>query len=358
MPVNAAALRNNPKIKFAQQRFNLTVDLALEKTALHLQNPQQFPLPPANTKSLERALYNLIQELPGRKRDKFADRMKAALSRTPAQRQQKYGDLSAISLSNTIPVAEQVKGIAIAENMKISEVELSGMLDTFFPDRKLPGRQKAAKDIRKPRVANFATKLDFVVDTLVCNETNDIRKDEISIGAFGVDATGATSSIAPFFVGKFKKGESVSPGEKGNLFSFTIGDGQGGGLFPETFTAGFFLVEGDLIHNQELSDKLALVLAILGETLLAIGFVMLYVPALGPTFFFIIGGIGLGLGILGHFVIPIITDDFAEPVTDSFLLNELPRPGEFVSRSFESSINTSTGFTKGNYTVNIKWVTR
>lgn len=358
MPTTAETLRNNPKIKFAQQRLRHTVDLALEKAALHLKNAQQYPLPPANTKSLERAFYDLVQALPGRKKDKFTDSMKSALNSTPAQRQQKYGDLSTVNLTSNKPVAEQVKSMAVADSMKISEEELSGMIDTILPDHKRRRTHKATEDTRFPRATKFATKVDFVVDNLVCNKTNDIRKDEISIGAFGADATGATSSIAPFFVGKFKKGESVSLGDKGTLFSFTIGDGLGGGTFPETFTAGFFIIEGDFIHDQKLSDTLALVFAILGETLVAVGFVMLFVPALGPMFFYIIGGIGLGLGMLGHFIIPIITDDFAEPITDSFLINDLPRPGEFVSRSFESSINTSTGFTKGNYTVNVKWVIR
>ena len=83
------------------------------------------------------------------------------------------------------------------------------------------------------------------------------------MGAFATDAAGVNSDKAPFFVGKFKKGESVAVGAQGNLFSFAIDGGSVGGEFPLTFIAGLLLVEADLIHNKDFGNKLAAVFSLL-----------------------------------------------------------------------------------------------
>jgi hypothetical protein len=351
-----ASIKNHPKIKFLQQRFEHTVQLAMEKAAAHLKNPQQYPLPAANANSLEQAFCKLVNALPNKRQHLFLEKMETGLNSSLAARQQKYGDLALVNLTSNQPVLEQVKNLDLPAAIKISEQDLQQMETEIFPERKpflfkQPGKQQPT-----PKAATFATKLNFIVESLVCHKTNDIHKDEILLGAFGTDSAGIAASVNPFLAGKFKKGETVSLGDKGNLFRFTIGDGLGGGVFPESFTAGIFIIEKDLIHSQELSDNLALVFSLIGEVLIGIAFVLLFIPGVPKILLFIIGGIGLGFNFLGHFVIPIITDDFAEPATDSFLLNEPPRPGEFFVRTFDFSINTSTGLTRGSYTANVKWV--
>ena len=92
----AQQLSNNPKIKFLQTRYNHTVDLVAEKLTAHLNNPLQYPLPPANKKSLERAMYDVVMTLSEKKRTKFLDAIKGKQTTTAEQRNQKFGNLACL----------------------------------------------------------------------------------------------------------------------------------------------------------------------------------------------------------------------------------------------------------------------
>ena len=73
----AQQLSNNPQIKFLQTRYNHTVDPAAEKLTVHLKDPQQYPLPPANKKSLERAMYDVMMTLSEKNKTSFWMQLKA-----------------------------------------------------------------------------------------------------------------------------------------------------------------------------------------------------------------------------------------------------------------------------------------
>ena len=353
----AQQLSNHPKIKFLQTRYNHTVDLAVEKVTAHLKSPQQYSLPPANKKSLERSLYDVVMTLTEKRRDKFLDSIASTQTTTAEQRNQKFGDLATIDLHTNKVIAEQVRDLPVMDSMKITEADLIIFHDQLFPGKKY-GFKGILEKRRQTRQAVAATTIQFVLDSLTCNKTNDIHKDEINIGAFATDSSGVASNKAPFFVDKFKKEETKSLGAKGNLFSFLIDDGSTGGSFPLTFIAGLFIVEADLIHNTEFGNKLSAFFAILGATLTAVSIGMMFVPGIGFPLVIATMIIALGFNILGHFVIPILIDDIGFPVADTLVLDAPPNIGQSFSRTIALTIDRSgvPGFSKGSYTANVRWV--
>ena len=132
----AQQLSNHPKIKFLQTRYTHTVDLVVEKVTAHFKNPQQYPLPPANIKSLERALYDTVMTLPEKKQNKFLDAIKSNQTTTVEQRKQKFGDLATIDLHTNKVIAEQVRDLPVVDSMKITEAELVIFHDQLFPGKK------------------------------------------------------------------------------------------------------------------------------------------------------------------------------------------------------------------------------
>lgn len=355
MPTKTDLLKSNPKLQYLQKRIDDTLMLAAEKVAGHLLNPQTYPLPPTSKKSLERALYDVAMALPKKKRDKFADKFKTSLNAGVTQRKQKYGDLHAIDLRSNKIIAEQVRDLPVSESMKITETEMNIISPKKAPVKiKLPGKKAGNKP--QPQQAALATKLDFIVDNLVCNKTNDIRKDEINMGAFGNDSSGTVFDTAPFFVSKFKEGETVALGAKGNLFNFSIDAGSVGVVFPYTAVAGLFLVEADLIHNAELGEKLAAAFALIGLTLLVVSLVLFFVPG-GAIYAIILLCVSGALNIFGHYIIPILIDDFSLVVTDTLVLEAQPAIGETFSRALKLEIEVSDfQFLRGEYIANARWV--
>lgn len=327
--------------------------LAAEKVAGHLLHPQSYPLPPANKKSVETALYDVVMALPKRKRDDFTEEFKKSLNSGADQRKQKYGDLAGVNLGSRQPVADQVKNIPVSNDMKFSEAETRAIQEQFLADK----RKKAGTN-PVPRAA-VATRLDFIVDSLTATEITDNRKDEISLGAFAIDASGTETNKDPFFISKFKKGETVSLGAKGNLFNFSLDAGSTGGTFPATFVAGLFIIEKDWIHNKDLAKKLTVLFTSIGLVVMIVGCVLLALPGVGTLLgiiVFVIGGI---LFILGKDIFRFsAVDDIGVPVTDSLVFDAPPGPGETISRTIKLTTVPFDGFISGDYTANIRWVTR
>jgi hypothetical protein len=351
MPSNAFLSHNNHQLHLLQKRLTSMVTLAAEKVTGHLLHPSQYPLPAAGKKSIERALHDVIMELPKRKRDDFTDQFKTLLGTGTVQREKKYGELHAVNLHSAVPVTEQVKNIPSLPVINLTEKDYKE-LEALIPAAKR--KKMGAK--RVPRQA-VATKLDFIVDSITCKDTTDIRKDEISLGAFATDAAGLSFNKDPFFVSKFKKGETVPLGAKGNLFSFSLDAGSTGGNFPLTFAASIFLNEKDLMSNKELNRKLTIFLSLLGVAIMAAGIlVMALVP---PAFWlgmaiFLFGGV---VYIFGNDVLPLfLLDDFGVPVADVLVLDAPPVPGETIRRTAELPLTLLEGFTAFDYTANIRWV--
>jgi hypothetical protein len=350
MPIKTTTLNSDPKVQFLQKRFNDTVMLAAEKAAAHLLNPQSYPLPAG--KNLEKALYDIAMALPGRKRDNFTNKFKDAVNATDAQRKQKYGDLHAVNLRTNKAIAEQVKELPVDAKMKFTEADVERLLP-----KKLFAKLPKIGGKPKPQQASVdATTLQFIVDSLTCVKTNDIHKDEISLGAFATDNFGTDSERAPFFVSKFKKGESAGLGGNATLFTFAIDGGSTGIVFPATFIAGIFLVEEDIIHNANLGAKLTFAFSLISLTLLTVGLGLIFVPGALTVAIILVLAAG-PFALLGHYIIPIMIDDFSFAVTDTLTLDAPPAVGDTFNRSLAAEINSTIfNITKGSYTAAARWV--
>lgn len=348
------AIKANPKIKFLHNRFLKTIELTAEKVAGHLKDPQQYPLPGNNT--LERAMYDLLMALPDKRRKKFIEKHDDLLSASPQQRQQHYGDLATINIRDAATVADHVKNLAVPQNMRFSEQEIKEVADLVHPGKKT--RKGAAPVVQQ---AAAATTLSVILDTLTCNKTSEIRKDEVKLGAFFQDTNGNTQNKDAFFVGEFKKGQSIPLGNNANLFSVAIDDSSTGGVFPQTFLVSLFLVEEDLIHNVALMGKIEGVLGIIGIVFSAVAIGMFIVAVLSgpfsPLLFFIAAGLGVFGSVMSIQVLPVITDDISPTVTDQLILDAPPAIGDTVSRTVNFELINWTGdLTPGSYTGALRWV--
>lgn len=343
---------SNSKIQFLEKRLTDTLLLAAEKAAAHLTSPAAYPLPPSNIRSMERALYDIAMALPKRKRDDFAEKFMPSVLAPAAKRKSDFGDLFAVDLKKAQPVIEQVKTIAVPQAMQLTTADIpSPAVQKNIPRLSKPGK------LIQPQQAALATRLDFIVDSITCSKTSDLRKDEISMGAFGNDSTGASFSTDPFFVGKFKKNESIRLNEKGNLFVFSTDGGSVGG-FPISYIAGIFLIEEDLIHNTELGDKLTFAFMLAMPLLIAAASGALFIPGAGFTLSFILF-IAAGVsGFLGHYIIPAMIDDFSAVVTDTLVFDQQPFAGEIISKTLAFELPDSlAGLKNGKYTAAVRWVT-
>lgn len=335
----------HPKLGSLVERTTKAVDLAMEKVVAHHQNPQQYPLP-ADSKSLERAFHNLFEKLPALKRKKVINKANETLKASSSERTRIYGDLAQVDLRSAVSVGEQVKSLPLPANLRFTQAETKSVMAKF---KTLAAKPKATG---RPRQAAEASEIGFVVQNLTCVKPNDIRKDEVSLAGFGVDNVGNAFNVAPFFVGKFKKGDTLGVGA-GNLFNFKLAEG----VFPKAFTASFFLVEKDLLRNSDFINAVIISLQVAGAALVAIFEGMLIVAAAGgPVSVALViaaAVTGLGLVILAK-VSSIMLDDFSFDSIDVLVLDAPVAPGTTFDRSFEIQV----GVYRGKYRATAQWIAK
>ena len=350
------------KISGLKTRMSNTIILAFEKVVAHHENPSAYPLP-ADGKSLERALHNLFEKMPLIKRKKLIDKIDLTLKAGSAKRVQIYGDLAGIDLKSPEPIAEQVKALPLPASLKLAEDEITEIqiyadgLKTGYMKKNGKASSIAAANLRQG--TNNATKVGFFLDELTCSKTDDIRKDEINLAAFGVDSLGNSINLPPSFVGKFKKGESHSFGNQNRLFDFDLVDA----VFPKTFAAGFFIVEKDLIRNSDFMDALLLAIEVIAASLALVGLAMCIAGSLGApvsfTLFIICGSVALLLGIIGGYILPFMIDDISFPASDVLTLEQPVDIGVVFDRSIqigEGFFGLSTDQFQGKYVAGVRWL--
>lgn len=342
----------HPKVKYLRKRLTDTLQLSVEKAAAHLKSPGQYPLP-AGKDSLEFAIVDLLKILPKRKQDRFLDKMKEALNAGAAARQRRYGTMAAIDLRSNKAVADQAKTIEVPVNMRISEADLDKL--------KIPVlKKKAIKTVkslaagRQPRQAVAGTKLQFAVENITCIETNDIRKDEVSVSAFVLSSNGELQESNNFFSADFKKEDSKSPGAAGDLFSFDIGDSTGVG-FPVSFSAGIFIIEKDWVRNAEASEKVGAILRIIGKIIAVGSLVTLFIPAAGLPLSLAIVGLAMAITITGDVLLFFAGDDTSDVSADELLLETAPQAGENFARNLTLQFSKDGFRGPGNYSVAVRW---
>jgi hypothetical protein len=341
-----------PKVNFLRQRISNTIQLSLEKAAAHLNAPAKYPLP-AGKESLEYAIADLVKDLPKRRQDKFFDKMNAALNANAAARKQKYGDLSKVDLLKTVSVAEQVKAIAVPENMRITEADIAGI--------KLPGKTRAKNEVaaggivpgRRPRQAVPGTVLQFAIENITCIETNDRRKDEVIFSAFVTDSIGALQEKNNFFTADFKEGDSKSPGAAGNLFDINLEDSSVGG-FPVSFAAGVFILEKGLFRGGDSAEKIGSILRLVGKLLAIASLGTIFIPSVGLPLALAIVGVAAVMTFVGDIML-FGGDDLSQVISDELVLETPPLVGETFARTLEIGF-IEDGFIKpGKYSVAVRW---
>lgn len=344
----------HPKLHLITDRVKGAINLAMEKVVAHNDKPQQYPLP-SDPKSLERALHNLFSKLPNRKQKKMIDKASVAMNKSAAQRSQIYGDLMAVNLKSSVSIVEQVKALPPPANFKLTPKEVSDLINkvkTFAVKPKVKTRSKA-----QPAVAATASELKFFIDSLTCNKKSELGKDEINLAGFAVDSVGGFLELAPFFVGKFKKGDTKAVGQ--NPFSFKIDAIQ----FPATFSAGLFIIEKDLLHNTDAVNALIRVFLAADLALALINGALLVVAlAGGPASTALLAGVLVALmvvAVIGKWVLPLLADDISDASFDVLTFDAPVASGVTFDRSIaiEGVLLGLTDTFNGKYQAAVHWAT-
>jgi hypothetical protein len=354
----------HPKLHLITDRVKGAINLAMEKVVAHEQNPQQYPLP-SDSKSLERALHNLFSKMPNRKQKKMIEKASVVMKKSAAQRAQIYGDLVAVNLKSSVSIVQQVKAIPPPANFKLTEAEINNLKSSIGaaavkPTKatkpktaaKAPGRTPAA-----PAATVLAAELKFFIDSLTCNKKDEITKDEINLAGVSVDSAGGVVELAPFFVGKFKKGQTIAVGQ--NPFNFKLTDVQ----FPATFSAGLFIIETDLLHNPDTVRALIIVFMAAAIALNTISLAMVIVGlAGGPASLALIIATfvaGVVAGVIGQFVVPLLADDISNITLDSLTFDAPVEPGKQFDRTIaiEGVFLGLTDSFGGKYQAAVHWLT-
>ncbi|MEO8513477.1 MAG: hypothetical protein ABI543_07960 [Ignavibacteria bacterium] len=360
------------KIKLVKERAENTVQLGFEKAVAHLENPGMYPLP-SGDKTVERAFYNLLISLPELKQNKIIDKINQTLKASSSVRTNKYKDIVNVNFNSTVSIAEQVKAMTPPDELKFTEVEGTKIAEIFSRSADKPGQNVNGNDMNKtsaenkqifrnaaePQLAGVsASKVSFFVDNMTCLNPDDVRKDEINLAGFSIDSLGNNVALSPFFVGKFRKNETVNLGDKSKLFTINIDPN----LIAQSFVAGLFIIESDLISNPDTVNKLiTLFLAICGTvilvTLALIAISVLAVPIVTPFVATVLIGIGLSFQAIGLQIIPLLGDDISFEVTDTLAIADKVDIGE----TFPRTLTIGKGFDinstfDGKYTAAARWV--
>ncbi|NOT48514.1 MAG: hypothetical protein HOP17_12285 [Acidobacteria bacterium] len=347
------------KLELANERVRNAIDLAFEKAVAHRENPAVYPLP-AGAKSVERAFHDLLSAMPNNQRKKVIDRVNATLKASPGVRSAKYKDIVNVDFHAAVPIGEQVKAMPVPATMKFDESEAEGLLAKLRskagPSTGKSGA-KAGKAKIAPRQAVVATNISFVVDTMTCLNPDDLIKDEISLAGFSIDTNGTESRLAPLFVGKFKKNDTLSLGGNSKLFTLPIDPV----IFPQTFTAGLFIIESDWTSNQELLNKLFDLFVVISATI-SILFLPIFVlvgtfaPALVPAVCIALGAIVV-VSMIGKITVTLIGDDISAAVTDTLVIENKVEIGDAFARALTigQGRDPENSF-DGQYTLSARWV--
>ena len=361
---------SHPKLPLYTGRLKHTVDLALIKAIAHHKNAAQNPLPP-DPKSLERALYNVFKAITKRKQDDAAARFNNVMS--AAQRTSVYGDLGQVNFGSVVSVVDQVKALPLPVNMLFSEADVAdldqqlkvnGAIKGSYTQmlknmvqaagNSAPGRFGREKPV--PQQAVTATKLAFSAVSATCIKPNDVRKDETNLAVATVDGVGAALNAGPFFVGEFKKGDTINLGAAGQLFTFDIANLT----FPASFPVSIFMVESDLISNAELVRKLSIALAVTAAALMAASVTILVVGLAGvvtaPAAVVALVATmtaAIVLGLAGNIVLPLLADDISECATDVLILDTPVDPEKQFDRTL--AVGGFGRYGRGDYNVTLRW---
>jgi hypothetical protein len=356
-----------PKVELMKKRMQDAMDLTFAKVAAHVNSPANYPLP-TQKKSLEVALHDLYKALPKKGQKNFLKKGNEILSAGDAKRKQQFGDLASLDYKSKTPFSEQIKKMALLQHLVFTNDELEDF------SKKMP-----AQKTRRKTSPNVSTKegkttrgakrsISLSVEKITCIDTQEKRKDELLLDGFFVDALGETTFINQIDVGDIKQGDEIPLGAKGKITDFDL---NAAGVFPQTFTGGFFVIEKDLITNQEIINKIffaigvacgvlsGIALTMLGVAI-GLGAAQLYPAAAAVMTAFIVTAIVIGgLLVLGLLISLTVEGDFSNTILDLFTFDLNPLTLQIGESEIHNQDATISGFIKkrtGKYTLEIQWL--
>jgi hypothetical protein len=339
----------NTKLNWLKDRMTKTVDIAWERVIAHNENPSYYPLP-SGSNSLERALHQLFEALPRKNQKDVIEKVNKTLKAGSAARKTIYGDLADVNFRSSASLVDQIKTKPVPENMKLTDADITEARRRL----KLPAAKPQKAERAKVRQAAEATELGFDMVSLKCIRPTDIRKDEISLAGSAVDNVGGELVVQPFFVGDFKKDQSLDLGAKARLFNFKLTVGE----FPKTFVAAVFLVEKDLLRNSAFVNALIKVCYITAGAAGVIALGMIAVGLLGgPVSVALIIGLVIAefaLGTIGK-ILDVMRDDVSCVGCDALVLDAPVAPGTIFDR--DPILFRAGHYDQGKYEGTIRWVT-
>jgi hypothetical protein len=345
---NAAQL--DTKLDFLKDRMKKIVDLSLERVVAHNEKPQDYPLP-AESKSLERALHKMFNALPKKNQKRVIEKVNKTLKAGADERKRIYGDLAEVNFRSSVSMVEQVKSKPVPSALMFTEADLNAMRGKL---KRSPARPQKLK---QPAQAAEATEMSFIINNLTCNKPTDLRKDEVSLAGFAVDNIGGELELAPFFVGDFKKGETLALGGNGRVFNFKLTEGE----FPKSFVAGLFLVEKDLLRNSDFVKGLIIFCTAASIALAAVSVGMLIVAlAGGPASVALFIGVLVAEFLLGvtASILTKMLDDLSSVAIDTLTFDAPVAPGTTFDRTLSFAFGSfGIGERKGKYEAAVTWVT-
>lgn len=341
-----------PKIEMVKERLLKTLELSMAKVAAHINSPAAYPLP-VNTKSVERAIFNYYSILPKSKQKHFFDKSNAILSGGEAARKNKYGDLANLDFKSKTPFFEQLTTLQTPAQLKLTAAEQA---DLIKHTEQHVFRQKSVNKINipHPKVAALPPRtLKLSLQTLTCNKTNDVHKDEITINAIVFDALGRRTEVIRD-LGKFKKEDSKTINLQLQEF-----DLRAAPTFPHQFIATLFLMEKDWFRNEDDQYVLLALLGVIGEAMITVGGILIDTIVITPL---VIAGFALLIsGVLFMWTAAFsfsMIDDFSPVTTDTFVVNSDTQLnlGETLNRTLNFTIlKNSTLNPKGDYTAILQY---
>jgi hypothetical protein len=350
-----------PQLNAVKERLQHTQELIVARAAAHVLHPNEYPLP-ADQESLEHQFVEVYHLLSNRGKNNFEENAKLIIGYMTADRRAELGDLANLNHKSPLSTVEQVKQLGTNDNMRINmahieanEAQLRRFLPKSWPGTITEGPLREV-DVRgqNPRT------LSLFVDSIHCENTNDLRKDEISLFGFTFDAFGQGTKVEQFEVGEFKKGETIALGSKSKLRDFDL---RAPGFFPQSFFANLFLFEKDLVNFENTGKRLMMLGASLSATFLGVGAYLLTlspIPVVGTALgiasiaCLLMSAISYGFAIF----IAAMCEDVSGAAGSAFTFN-IP-PVIPVGTAFTETINFTIegglfGVRKAKYSAQVRW---
>ena len=321
-----------PEIKQValQQRLKNMLDLTIAKVAAHVKAPQQYAMP-ADSSALEHKILRFYNVLKPHEKETFLAKTNLLFNQSATENRKRFEDLMDIDIKSSTPMLDKIKAFPLPVKYHFTEKEATAIIEK---SAKLKTIQKTKSGLTiAPQQAAEPRTLSLFLESVKCNDPQDVLKDEILFSGFTLDALGVNEPI------------------------------------PQDFLLALFVFEKDskkdderLKFTMELIQDIGLwVLA--AADVIAIAALVVTIASTSPVGMALIIASGviaaIGLSIIG--VISLINNlrlaEISLQVTDLFTFPDPPiNVGEQVINKHQVVLAGSlSGVMKGNYDLQFRW---